>query len=261
MIKAKDVQVVTEQSDTFIQVHFKCQQKQRNEGFTYHIPTAFLPLFRKYLRQICPKAVEEGKLQFLKKWNHQGKRRIQNTGKHTISKLHGITCNILGKSSENYTSHTWRRSAATNLADAVVSLINLKRYGQWVSDSVVEGYIANWRPLRQEQLCCLLPEVERKKLEKREEVGQQQTDFILQNNLLRNDETSMVDLSNLPDQSQTDLTLIGFSQYYDPESDIEVPLLTGHKKQNIADVTPEKTEIVPKKEQLLIKYMLPNVST
>ena len=71
----------------------------------------------------------------------------------------------------------------------------------------------------------------------------------------------MVDLSNLPDQSQTDLTLIGFSQYYDPESDIEVPLLTGHKKQKTADITLEKSEIVPKKEQSPIKNMLPNALT
>ena len=90
-------------------------------------------------------------------------------------------------------------------------------------DSVVEGYIANSRPLRQERLRCLLPEIERKKLEKRVEVRRQQTDFILQNNVLRNNEASMVDLSNLPDQSQIALTLIGFSKYYDPESEIEVP--------------------------------------
>ena len=64
IIKVKVVQVVTEQGDTFIQVQFKYQQKQRNEAFTYHIPATFVPLFRQYLRQICPKAVEEGRLQF-----------------------------------------------------------------------------------------------------------------------------------------------------------------------------------------------------
>ena len=35
--------------------------------------------------------------------------------------------------------------------------IDLKQQGQWVSDNVVEGYIANSKPLRQERLHCLLP--------------------------------------------------------------------------------------------------------
>jgi len=46
-----------------------------------------------------------------------------------------------------YTVHAFRRSAATNLADAGVSFVNLKRHGQWKSDSVIEGYIANSKAL------------------------------------------------------------------------------------------------------------------
>ena len=138
------------------------------------------------------------------------------------------------------------------MAESGVSLINLKRHGQWVSDSVKEGHIANSRPLCQEQLCCLLPEVEREKLEKKEEVGQQQLDFIVNNNLICNYDSSMVDLSNLPGMlsgTQTDLIHYMFNQYYNPESDIEVPLLTGRKKQKTSDVTEvthEKNEIAPK---------------
>ena len=83
-------------------------------------------------------------------------------------------------------------------------------------------------------------------------VGQQQSDFIVNNNLICNDDSSIVDLSNLPGEltgTQTDLTLYGFGQYYDPEGDIEEPLLTERKKQKTSDVTPEKDEIVPKQEQ------------
>ena len=126
-ISVKDVQIVTEKDDTFIEVNFKYQRKQRNEGLTYHILSSFVPLFRNYMRQIYPKTVESGMLLFLKNWNIRRKCRIQNTGKHMIAKLQVIACNILEKPDNNHTSHTWRRSAAINLADAGVSLINLKR--------------------------------------------------------------------------------------------------------------------------------------
>ena len=193
------------------------------------------------MTQIYPKAVESGKLQFLKNWNIYGKCCIQNTGQHAISKLQAISCNILNKPGDNYTSHTWRKSAVTNLADAGVSLIILKRHGQCVSDSVVEGYIANSQPLCQERLHCLLLEVEGEKLERKEKVGQQLNEFINNNNFVENnnDESSMVDLSNLREEltgtQQTDLTLYRFSQYYEPDVDIDVPLLTGRQKQKTAD--------------------------
>ena len=66
MIKVKDVRVVSEQGFMFIEVNFKYQHKRRNKGFTYHIASSFVPLFRKYMRQIYPKAVEQGWLQFLR---------------------------------------------------------------------------------------------------------------------------------------------------------------------------------------------------
>ena len=42
----------------------------------------------------------------------------------------------------------------------------MKQYRQWVSNRVVEGYIANSLPLYKEHLNCLLP------AEEKEEVGQ-----------------------------------------------------------------------------------------
>ena len=181
-----------------------------------------------------------------------------------IAKLQAITSNILNKPDNNYNSHIWRRSAATNFSDAGVSLINLKRHGQWVFDSVVEGYIANSQPLCQEQLCCLLLEVEREKLERREKVGQQLNDFIENNNLLKDDkdESSMVDLSNLPGEligtQQTDLTLYGFSQYYKPDVDIDIPLLTGCKKQKTAEGT-EVTKVQHEKESTSEKSLMEKI--
>ena len=75
-----------------------------------------------------------------------------------INMLHKVACKILKKSPNPYTSHTWRWSAATKLADAGVSFINIKWHGQWLSDSVDKGYIANSKPLRDERLHCLMPD-------------------------------------------------------------------------------------------------------
>lgn len=40
-----------------------------------------------------------------------------------------------------YTGHSFRVSGATALADAGITVTNLKRHGGWKSDSVVEGYL------------------------------------------------------------------------------------------------------------------------
>ena len=48
-IRVKDVQIVTEKDDIFIEVNFKYQRKQKNKGFTYYIPSSFVRLFRNYM--------------------------------------------------------------------------------------------------------------------------------------------------------------------------------------------------------------------
>ena len=55
----------------------------------------------------------------------------------------------------------------------------------------------------------------------------------------------MVDLSNLPeDQSgtQSDLMLYRFIQFYEPDCDIKIPLLTGRKKQKATEEMPAENE-------------------
>ena len=94
--------------------------------------------------EVCPRVVSSGKVQFLNNWSVHGKCHVQNT---KVNKLHAVACEILRRNVKPYTSHTWHCSAATNLADAGMSFINLKRHGQWISDPVVEGYVANSKPL------------------------------------------------------------------------------------------------------------------
>ena len=132
---------------------------------------------------LCKKTISSGKLQFLKYWSVKGKRRGQNTGKHTIGKFHCVACEILKKPAEGYMLHTWWQSEATNIADAGINFINLKRHRQWVSNAVVEGYIVNSTPLREERLTSLMP-AKKRCIEESEE------------------EKSIIDLSNPPQEKK-----------------------------------------------------------
>ena len=216
MIEVDDVLVEKRGLHNIIEVTFKHERKRRNEGFMYYVPSKFAPMFSRYIGELCQDTVEKGNVQFLKNWNKICKSCVQNTGKNNVNLLHHAGCKILKKPHKGYSSHCWRRSAATNLADAGVPLINLKRHGQWQSDRVVEGYIANSLPLRQERLNCLLP------AEESENVGQvngeqnvqAMSTFELYNNLSNN---------NLPiAQPGNKLTLYGFSQFDVPEMRVEV---------------------------------------
>ena len=70
-----------------------------------------------------------------------GQAFIQSMGERTIGATVKETCVLLGIPEEGFSSHSWRRSSATSLADAGASFGDLKRAGRWRSASVVEGYI------------------------------------------------------------------------------------------------------------------------
>ena len=214
-IVVSDVTIVKQESNPRVEVAFAHDRKKRNNGFKFYVAGLYLPIFERYLKELCQKTVKAGKVQFLKNWNKKGNRRIQNTGKSIVNDLHVVACGILNKNPDPYTTHTWRRSAATNLADAGVSFINLKRHGQWLSDAVVEGYIANSKPLRDERLHCLMPAPEKKK----EKVVKEKENKIDDNQIVEIDEEGKVS-NDSPKIESTDLTLIGLSQYYDPDFDL-----------------------------------------
>ena len=104
--------------------------------------------------------------------------------------------------------------SSNNLADTGVSLINLKQHRPWVSNRVIEGYIANSLPLHKEHFNCLLP------VEEKEEVGQVNSK---NNNQAINRFDLYVDLSNnsnlpvAPLVENRELTLNGFSQFDAPD--------------------------------------------
>ena len=112
-------------------------------------------LFKKYEKQL-PKYVTEEDL-YLCVWVKKDQARSKIVKRYTTEQFVVEACRILGIDDTGYTSHCFRRSAATNLADAEVSFIDLKRHGQWKSDSVAKEYIANSKVLHDEREVCLLP--------------------------------------------------------------------------------------------------------
>ena len=118
MIQMDDVKVENIGSKKVIEVTFKHERKQGNEGFQYYIPSKFFPMFARYLEEFCKDTVAAGNLQFMKNWNKIGRRRVLNTGKNNVNMLHFAACKILKRNKKGYSSHCWRRSAAINLADS-----------------------------------------------------------------------------------------------------------------------------------------------
>jgi integrase len=101
-----------------------------------------LTLYSHYMKQIPKKVSQDSKfwLQYRERWK---KYTTQVRGKTFFSDLPKTIARFLNlESPERYTGHAIRRTAATLLADQGVDMISLKRFGQWKSDSVCEGYIA-----------------------------------------------------------------------------------------------------------------------
>ena len=210
LIQVEDVRIVGERDDKKIQVTFDHKRKRKNEGFTYYVPSVYLPLFQRYMTELQTKNVKTKC--FLRNWNVKARKRIQKSGENLVKNLHKDACKMLNISSKKYTTHCWRRSAATNLADRGVSFINLKRHGQWKSDSVVEGYIANSEPIRRERETCLLP---------------------------ANLEPTNMFVTETPNDLETFVDLNGFSQIYDEDLDtnnIHQPIVVFSQENNEVQV-------------------------
>ena len=143
MIQVEDVMMTDNEQIKRLHINFAYPWKRCNTGMDYYFPVDFLPVFKTYISEISQASVKQGRLQFLKNWSAKGKHRLQNTGKHTINKLHKVAFEILKLRPDDYGSHLWQSTAATVLADAGVSKVKIKRPGQWASNTMVEGYIAN----------------------------------------------------------------------------------------------------------------------
>lgn len=151
-IEVRDVSCM---DDGKMKIKFEHCRKRKNPGFTFYIPLDYKQLFMKYISELDMNINKNTR--FLKNYAMLEHKRTIQTGYKKVSNMIKKACAILGKNPKGYTGHCMRRSAATNLADHSVSFVNLKRHGQWKSDSVVEGYIANSEPICMERLEGLMP--------------------------------------------------------------------------------------------------------
>ena len=128
-----------------------------NYGFTFWVRSIYLPLYNRYFVELKgPGAASNSRI--LKNFNKRSQTRTMGPGKNKIMTFIKMMCTILGiDDTSGYSIHAFRRFAATNLADAGVSLVNLKRHGQWKSDATAERYIANSLPIRKERVQKFLP--------------------------------------------------------------------------------------------------------
>ena len=60
MIQVKDVKVMDNAKITRIHVNFPYPQKQCNTGMDYFVPINSLPIFKRYVSEICSPSVEQG---------------------------------------------------------------------------------------------------------------------------------------------------------------------------------------------------------
>jgi integrase len=81
----------------------------------------------------------------------------QFRGKNHVGQVAKKIARFLKLAPESYTGHSFRRSAATAAADAGISLINLKRFGGWKSDSVASSYVDDSLAITKSTADILLP--------------------------------------------------------------------------------------------------------
>jgi hypothetical protein len=72
-------------------------------------------------------------------------------GINSISQIGQKVAYFLGLNNpEAYTSHSFRRTGSTLLANEGISLFNLKRFGRWKLDSVAQSYVESSERSKQE---------------------------------------------------------------------------------------------------------------
>ena len=105
-LEVKDCRIINQKRRENDHCIIFTQSKKRNEIFVYNVPTIYWDMCNIYQGQTCKKAVENGKIQYIKNWNLKGKSQIQNMGKNTVNKRHAIACEILKKDPKPCMSHT-----------------------------------------------------------------------------------------------------------------------------------------------------------
>lgn len=143
-MKTKDI---TDYGDhLFVRIPVTKTGVERSFIVVGHVDPALdaLAYFRKYVA-LRPTFTEDHphKSRFFLQYR-KGKCSRQPIGSNTFGKMPSRVATFLKlENVQRYTGHALRRTGTTWLADTGIDKVNLKRYGAWKSDQVVEGYIAD----------------------------------------------------------------------------------------------------------------------
>ena len=153
-IKVEDVK----KEKNFYEVFFNSVRKNDKTEmaeFKFNIPEYCNDFIDRYIAELDEKTIPCSR--FLKNGSKNGKRK-QNMGRNMLTYVPKRACEVLGMDHSGYTTHCWRRSAAMNMADRGISLLNLKRAGGWTSDAVAQQYIGSSKKVRVDNMRLLEPE-------------------------------------------------------------------------------------------------------
>jgi hypothetical protein len=145
--------------------------KTTNKAMRFLVPSSVPKLelspagiFLKYINLVRPwlEARKQTRL-----WPRPNKNMFttQFRGKNHIGQVAKKIARFLQIDPEKYTGHSFRRSAATAAADAGISLINLKRFGGWKSDTVASSYVDDSLAITKSTADILLPSSNTKPLD------------------------------------------------------------------------------------------------
>ena len=130
-----------------VEIDFSHPTKRTARGFSFTIPSWLKPMFEKYVDQLdLSKGDTTRFLKNYKKGVKCGKPHIQPTGINKIRNLaHKCACWIHGedyvvKMKKKFTTHSFRRSAATALAETGISVVRLCHSGRWGSIVTAQEY-------------------------------------------------------------------------------------------------------------------------
>ena len=134
-IELKDVKV----NSDVVDINYPYPTKRTARGFSFKIPSFLVKTFELYISQMPENADPSSR--FLKNWSKSkdGRGRIQNYGPNKLSALPKRIQKFLGKEG-NYTPHTFRRSGATALAEAGISIVALCHAGRWSNLKTAQEY-------------------------------------------------------------------------------------------------------------------------
>lgn len=105
-------------------------------------PAAILDKYIKLIKPAKTNSDTNPVNRFVKNWNVKGKGYIQNSGIENVKKSGVLIAELLKLDDPTkFTSHCFRRTAATICADNGASFLELKRIGRWNSDTVASGYV------------------------------------------------------------------------------------------------------------------------